>query len=45
MSQSEKTTVEMLLFSSNTVFEKMANITIFSLNVAENYVNIQEEVL
>ncbi len=37
----------MLLFSDNTVntvFEKMANITIFSLNIVEN-VNILEEVL
>ncbi len=35
----------MLLFSDNAAFEKMANITIFSLNIVENSVNILEKVL
>ena len=34
-----------LLFSDSTVFDKMANITIFSLNIIENFVNILEKVL
>ena len=37
--------VDMLLFSDNTVFEEMANITMFSLNIVENSVNIQGKVL
>ncbi len=41
----EKELVEMLLFSDNTVFEKMANITIFSLNIVENSVTILGKVL
>ena len=34
----------MLLFFNN-VFKKMANITLFSLNIVENSVNILEKVL
>ncbi len=37
--------IDMLLFSDNTVFEEMANITIFSLNIVENSVNVLGKVL
>ncbi len=36
--------VDMILISDNTVFEEMADITIFSLNIVENSVNILGEV-
>ena len=37
--------LRLLLFSDNIVFEKLANITIFSLNIVENPVNNPEKVL
>ncbi len=45
MSKINKDNLSCCCFPTIAVFEKMANITIFSLNIVENSVNILEKVL